>query len=198
MASTQELDHFLQAAQGRAFKRVLFAVRDEDAALDIVQESMIKLASHYADKPVEDLPFLFARIVRTTMLDWLRRRKSRWSWQINFSDLLPAGASETEAETTPLELLAALTQEASGPEDASSPEQVLQQQQTLQILEKAVSELPERQREAFLLRYWEEMSIEETAQIMGCSAGSVKTHCSRAIASLGQAAAVLALRHKPH
>jgi RNA polymerase sigma-70 factor (ECF subfamily) len=59
--------------------------------------------------------------------------------------------------------------------------------QMLGILEREIEKLPARQREAFLMRYWEDMDVAETAQAMGCSEGSVKTHCSRATHALAQA-----------
>ena len=37
------------------------------------------------------------------------------------------------------------------------------------------------------MRYWEELNISETAEVMGCSEGSVKTHCSRATQTLAEA-----------
>jgi RNA polymerase sigma-70 factor (ECF subfamily) len=55
------------------------------------------------------------------------------------------------------------------------------------LIDAEVSQLPTRQREAFLLRYWEELDVAETAQVMGCSEGSVKTHCSRAVHALAKA-----------
>ena len=54
-------------------------------------------------------------------------------------------------------------------------------------IEKEIKLLPARQREAFLMRYWEDMDVAETASAMGCSEGSVKTHCSRATHTLAAA-----------
>ena len=59
--------------------------------------------------------------------------------------------------------------------------------QILQAIDQQVAALPARQREAFLLRYWEELDVAETAAAMGCSEGSVKTHCSRAVHALAKA-----------
>ena len=67
-----------------------------------------------------------------------------------------------------------------------SAEQWLGRAQTLEHIETAVMALPARQREAFLLRYWEELDVAETAAVMGCTEGSGKTHCSRAIQALSK------------
>ena len=75
MATESELTQFLKSVEKRAFKRSLYNVRDEDAALDIVQDSMMKLAEHYGDKPVAELPMLFQRILSNTTLDWFRRHQ---------------------------------------------------------------------------------------------------------------------------
>ncbi|NJR72044.1 MAG: sigma-70 family RNA polymerase sigma factor, partial [Gammaproteobacteria bacterium] len=68
----------------------------------------------------------------------------------------------------------------------TSPANQLEQSQVLKIIEEAVEMLPGRQREAFMLRYWEEFDVAETAEAMGCSQGSVKTHCSRAVFALSK------------
>ncbi len=57
----------------------------------------------------------------------------------------------------------------------------------LATIDQEIQRLPARQREAFVLRYWEELDVAETAAAMGCSEGSVKTHCSRATHALAQA-----------
>ncbi|MNR66337.1 RNA polymerase factor sigma-70 [compost metagenome] len=57
----------------------------------------------------------------------------------------------------------------------------------MHIIEQEIQRLPTRQREAFLMRYREDMDVAETAAAMGCSEGSVKTHCSRATHTLAQA-----------
>ena len=76
LATERELSLFLQSVEKRAFKRSLYHVRDEEAALDIVQDSMMKLAEHYGDKQASELPMLFHRILSNTTLDWFRRNKT--------------------------------------------------------------------------------------------------------------------------
>jgi len=73
---------------------------------------------------------------------------------------------------------------ADGSQPADGPRERLEQSQVIAIIEQALESLPSRQRQAFLLRYWEDMDVAETAAVMGCSQGSVKTHCSRAAHSL--------------
>ena len=158
----------------------MYHVRDEDAALDIVQDSMMKLSQHYGDKPAEELPMLFHRILSNTTLDWFRRQKSRNALFSNLSDF------ESEGEDSGFDLLEAFAGSANG-EAVESAEDTTRRAQILQAIEMQVQTLPARQREAFLMRYWEEMDVAETAAAMGCSEGSVKTHCSRAVQALAKA-----------
>lgn len=154
-----------------------FAVRDEQFALDIVQDSMMKLAEKYSARPDTELPMLFQRILQNTMRDHFRRQKVRNLWTTQVSSL--SGPDDSD-DHDPLESLAAAAD--ANPQEAPSDQ--LQQAQTLEIIEKAIRKLPERQRQAFLLRYWEELDVSAAAAAMGCSEGSVKTHCSRAVHSL--------------
>ena len=180
MATEQELSDLLRSVEKRAFKRALYHVRDENAALDIVQDSMMKLAEHYGDKPAAELPLLFQRILSNTTLDWFRRQKSRNALFSKLSDF------ESEGEDSGFDLLEAFAGSANG-EAVESAEDTTRRAQILQAIEMQVQTLPARQREAFLMRYWEEMDVAETAAAMGCSEGSVKTHCSRAVQALAKA-----------
>ncbi|WP_332775990.1 RNA polymerase sigma factor [Polaromonas sp.] len=180
MATELELSDFLKNVEKRAFKRSVYHVRDDEAALDIVQDSMMKLAQHYGDKPAAELPMLFQRILANTTLDWFRRRKTRNALFSNMSDFESPGE---EGDFDLLETLETLTDS----EGTESAQEATERAQTLQQIELEIKELPGRQREAFLMRYWEEMDVAETAAAMGCSEGSVKTHCSRAVQALSKA-----------
>ncbi len=180
LATERELSDFLKSVETRAFKRSIYHVRNEEAALDIVQDSMMRLAEHYGDRPAEELPMLFQRILSNCTLDWFRRQKTRNALFSNMSDFDVAG------EDGDFNLLETL-QIDDGSHRTESAEDTTWRAQVLHQIEAEIQALPARQREAFLMRYWEEMDVAETAAAMGCSEGSVKTHCSRAVHSLGKA-----------
>src|SRR5215203_1220514 len=180
MASTKELADFLAGVERRAFKQAQYAVRDADAALDIVQEAMMKLSEKYGDRPAPELAPLFTRILQNATHDHFRRQKVRSTWVTLFSALSPGN---DEDNVDPLETLEAMP----GSPAAESASDLVERSQVVAAIEEEVARLPRRQREAFLMRYWEEMDVAETAALMGCSEGSVKTHCSRATHSLARA-----------
>ncbi|MEP7156410.1 MAG: RNA polymerase sigma factor [Betaproteobacteria bacterium] len=176
MATRQEMSDFLASVEKRAFKQAVYAVRQDESALDIVQDAMMKLAEKYSDRPNTEFPMLFQRILQNAIRDWFRRQKVRSTWTTLFSSF----GSKDDDDFDILETLQA--------EDTSnvpvSPAAQLEQSQSLAIIEQCIAKLPGRQREAFMLRYWEEFDVAETAAAMGCSEGSVKTHCSRAVHAL--------------
>jgi RNA polymerase sigma-70 factor (ECF subfamily) len=180
VATRNELSEFLAAVERRAFKQALFAVRNEESALDVVQDAMLKLSERYGDRPAEELPLLFQRILQNTIRDFYRRQKVRSTWTTLFSSLTGDGE---DGDNDPLETL--LT--GDGQTSTDTPHGNLLQTQVIAIIEQEVARLPLRQRQAFLMRYWEDMDIAETALAMGCSEGSVKTHCSRATQTLAKA-----------
>ncbi len=179
MASRAELSNFLAEVERRAYKQAFFAVRDEDSALDIVQDSMMRLSEKYGDKPVEELPLLFQRILQNAIRDYYRRSRTRME---RFTSL-SAFEGDSEDPADPLEVI--VIDDDINP--FATPHAALLQMETLGLVEEALQNLPPRQREAFLLRYWEGLDIAETAAVMGCTPGSVKTHCSRASHTLAAA-----------
>ena len=168
---------FLASVERRAFKQAVYAVRDDDAALDIAQDAMLRLTERYGDRPAAELPLLFQRILQNAIRDWFRRQKVRNLWVTLFSALSPG---KEDDDQDPLETLPGAGE--SNTEESGADQ--LERTQILEIIEQEIRQLPPRQREAFLLRYWEEHDVAETARVMGCSEGSVKTHCSRATHAL--------------
>jgi RNA polymerase sigma-70 factor (ECF subfamily) len=153
---THAMDHFLASVEKQAFRLAMAQLRDRDAALDAVQDAMIRVVRKYAHKNKEEWAPLFFRILQNRIRDMQRCGK-------RFVD----GADY------------ALDRPA-----ADDPETQLAQTQAIAALEKGLSELPQRQREAVLLRVWEGFDVADTAGIMGCGQGSVKTHLSRAMHAL--------------
>jgi len=184
LSTPAELNQFLSSVERRAYKHAEFAVRDAHVALDIVQDAMLKLAEKYGDKPAEELPLLFQRILQNTIRDHYRRQKVRNAWVTLFSGMQ---SRHEEEEFDPLDVL----EDSENQSVPAAPDASLQQIQIMAMIEQALVDLPARQREAFLLRYWEGLDTIETAAAMGCTEGSVKTHCSRASHALA-----IALRKK--
>jgi RNA polymerase sigma-70 factor (ECF subfamily) len=176
LATEHELATFLAEVERRAFKQAVFAVRNDQVALDLVQDAMLRLAEKYAAKPAAELPLLFQRILQNVIRDHYRRSRVRSLW----TTLLSSFQDRDEDDTDPLDRL----ETDAGANRLGGPAEQTERSQILGIIEAGLESLPPRQREAFLLRYWEEFDVAETARAMRCSEGSVKTHCSRATHSL--------------
>lgn len=172
-STSRNLDAFLASIERRALRIAEIATRDRDEALDVVQDAMIQLARSYGLRPPEEWPPLFYRILENKIRDWQRRRAVTnriFFWR--------AHGEQEEEKADWLEEVA----------DSAQPQaqDLLQREQAMKRLESALTKLPPRQREAFELRIWQGLNIEETAQAMQCSTGSVKTHLFRALAALRQ------------
>jgi RNA polymerase sigma-70 factor (ECF subfamily) len=165
----RELESFLRNVAPRAFRIARLGLREDQDALDAVQEAMIKLARRYADRPEREWTPLFYAILRNCVHDLQRSHRSRNTLVTWLKRFVPPG----DAESPEL--------------GADAPPDLAEQadsQQRLSRLERAVARLPARQREAFLLRNVEDLDVSETAIAMGCTEGSVKTHYSRAVRAL--------------
>jgi RNA polymerase sigma-70 factor (ECF subfamily) len=166
------LDRFLASVERRAFVAARMAVGNHDDALDIVQDAMMKLAEKYSEREPAEWPPLFQRILQSRIRDFYRREKVRNRFRTWFG----FGNTDEQDKTDPIE-------EIEDP-GAREPIENLDTRQELASLELAIAELPERQQQAFILRTWEGLDVAQTARAMGCSAGSVKTHYSRAMQAL--------------
>lgn len=166
------LEHFLKNIETRALKMARLATRNDDDALDLVQDAMIKLASSYGHRDNTEWRPLFLKILENGILDWHRKEKLKravFFWRNDEAD-------ETDNATDELEL-------AAGP-DANDPLRQMEADQMQQHLLDCIARLPIRQQQCFLLRCWEGLSVQDTARIMGLNEGSVKTHYSRALEKL--------------
>jgi len=167
----QQLNRFLAEVERRALRIAEISVRNRDEALDLVQDAMIKLARNYAERPEGEWAPLFYRILQNGVRDWHRRQKVRNRVMVWF------GRGTTDDDDYDVA--------ANAPDPAGrTPEAELQTSEAMQRLEVSVHELPNRQREAFMLRTFEGLDVAGTAAAMGCSEGSVKTHYSRAVHTL--------------
>ena len=173
-----QLDDFLEKSERRAYQMALYASRNQEDALDIVQDAMMTLAQKYGDKPSGEWGPLFHRILQSKIHDWYRRHNVRTKWHglISFSPNDSGNGQKDEQVNNTIE---------NTPEQKNTkPDDRLAQSRAMKLLSEAVENLPQRQQQAFLLRSWEGLNVAETAAAMNCSQGSVKTHYSRAIHSL--------------
>ena len=162
------MDAFLAEVERKAFVIARISLRDDDDALDAVQDAMIRLVRNYANRPRAEWKPLFYRILRNRIVDQQRRRGVRqrvMAWLPNRDGTTDPVA---EAPARPVE----------------QPDRQAELQESMVTLQQAIADLPERQRQACLLRALEGLNVAETATAMACSQGSVKTHYFRAVHSL--------------
>jgi RNA polymerase sigma-70 factor (ECF subfamily) len=171
LAHNVALERFLAGIERRAYRMAVLATGAREDALDVVQESMFKLARRYGQRGEAEWGPLFQRILQTTIRDWYRRRAVRERFRVWLG-----GREEDTCQVASWE-------NAPAP-DHIEPSREVAQQQSLAQLEQALATLPLRQRQAVLLRVWEGLDVAQTAEAMGCSQGSVKTHYSRAVHTL--------------
>ncbi len=163
---------FLAEIEQRAFRMAHFATGNRDDALDIVQDTMMKLVQKYGTHDKASWKPLFYSILQSRILDWHRRQKVRNRFRSWFNQ--EDDETEDRLEQHPAEL-------------SELPDNQLQDAQFIKDLEGILQTLPLRQQQVFLLRLWEGLDIKETASIMQCSESSVKTHYARALERLREA-----------
>jgi RNA polymerase sigma-70 factor (ECF subfamily) len=130
---------------------------------------MLGLVQNYAQLPSSEWGALFHSILHSKINDWYRRRQVRQRWRVFFND-----SSDVDEPLPEPDELVAQTQ-------FLEPDRQLQNDELSERLVGLIGQLPLRQKQALILRAWEGYDIAETAKIMGCSEGSVKTHLARAM-----------------
>jgi RNA polymerase sigma-70 factor (ECF subfamily) len=171
LMTSRALDQFLISVERRAFKIAQLGLRNDDDALDAVQDSMMKLVQSYAARPEAEWRPLFYRILANCIRDMQRRRTVRgriMAW-------LPVRGADGDEDFDPI---------MQAPSQDAGPARRLELDEAIGVLETAIADLPARQQQAFLLRNFEGLDVSETASAMGCSEGSVKTHYFRALENL--------------
>jgi len=164
---SQQLEEFLMNTERRAFRMAQLSTRNRDDALDIVQDAMMKLVSKYANKPADQWAPLFYRILNNRIMDFHRRNTTQSRWRVWFRK-----DDDEDYNYDPVQ---------HAPSEELSPSATVDLEDSVERVDFFVQQLSPRQRQAFLLRAWEGMDVAETAKVMKCSQGSVKTHYSRAV-----------------
>jgi len=167
------MEKFLASIERRAFLMAKIATGDVDVSLDIVQDAMFVLVKKYRNKPEHQWKPLFFRILQNRIRDWYRRSnvRNRWRTWLNGKK-----SDEDRVEGNPLDNIA----DPSG----ENPARVIMRGEVSKAIISALAKLPLRQHQTFMLRFWEGLSVSETATAMRCSEGAVKTHSARALKSL--------------
>ncbi len=165
------LDSFLRTIERRALRMAQLAVGDLDDALELVQDSMLGFVKSYGEKPESDWSPLYWRVLDSRIQDHHRRQSVRRRWRVFFK-----AEADGEEDRDPLAEIADPV--GAGPLDR------MQGSEAARAIDAALRALPDRQRQAFLLRIWEGFDVAATAEVMGCSEGSVKTHLFRAMDAL--------------
>ena len=173
--SYASLDAFFEDVERRAYRMAVYTLKDEQTALDAVQDAMLKLVEKYSHRPSSEWPALFFTILNNRMIDiqrWGRLREAGGKLVSLFrnhdngdEDLLETGLGSDNFM-------------AERPEVASWSHDLHDK------IDNAVTKLSERQRQVFLLREWQGFNVRETSEILGCSEGSVKQHHFRAMQAL--------------
>lgn len=174
-AQRAAFERFFVAVERKAFRIAQISLRDEDDALDAVQDAMLQLVRAYGARPAAEWKPLFYRILQNRVRDMQRRRRSRgrlfvW-WAARRED-----GEDTDSDPASF-----------APSPNPGPQARVEMDEAMSLLDRNLAQLPERQRQAFLLRNFEGLDVAETAAAMGCSEGSVKTHYFRAVHTLRRA-----------
>jgi len=154
----------MQANNRRLYRLARGILRSDSEAEDVVQETYVRAFTHLESFRGEaGLSTWLSRIAINEALTRVRARKPHVEL-----DILPEAA--LEAQIIPFPFSSA----------ASDPERSMAQREIQRVVERAIDELPDVFRMVFIARVMEGMSMEETAELLGVKAETVKTRLHRA------------------
>lgn len=154
MEVDRSFDEFVSSASARLLRSAYFLTQDRGHAEDLLQLALVRTARHW--KQAHDAPAAYAYRVLINLVHDRHRHLTRRVVEEPLDNHVVGGAAVDHAE--PL----------------SEHDAII----------RAVKLLPPRQREVVVLRFLADLSVSETAEAIGASPGSVKTHTSRALARL--------------
>jgi RNA polymerase sigma-70 factor (ECF subfamily) len=154
----------------RLDRRLAARVDPSDVVQDVLAEADRKLDRYLRERPLPFYPWL--RELAAERLIALHRRHVRTAKR-------SVRREEPDRLALPDESLVELV--ARMVTSATSPSQHLLRQEQRQRVRQALARLPERDREVLVLRHLEQLSVADTAEVLGISAGAVKTRHVRAL-----------------
>ncbi len=167
IAELEDIDTLVRIYGPRLQRYVAFSIGDQDLAETITQDCFLK-AYHGRESFRGDCSvstWLFS-IANNLIKDQLRTKKFQF-WR------------KARAQAIDVTELASLL-----PSGASSPETVLLARERAGQVQEALKELSVNQRKVFLLKFAEEMDLEEISQTMGMPVNTVKTHLRRSVLAI--------------
>jgi RNA polymerase sigma-70 factor (ECF subfamily) len=159
-----QFDSIVLGHQRRIFRVLLFYLRDADAADTLTQECFLRAYRHISRfRGESSLETWLIRIAINLARDHVKsRRRAFWSRLVRSERVLARGTADPRL----------------------SPEGILLAREEVAALWSGVESLSHKQKTVFLLRYGEEMSLDEIASVLDLDLGTVKSHLSRALGNV--------------
>ena len=157
-------EHILAAHQDELLRFIVRKVNCPETAQDIFQDTFVRYTNYPEKNQIENHRAFIFRIAANLVSDYERHNRVRERFH---------STEDNELDTLPQQ-------------ENLQPEQLVANLERLQRLAKAVSALPPRCREAFILVKFEELTYNQAAQRLGISVSMVEKHLSHAIKALQQ------------
>lgn len=150
--NNRAFDELLSRTQSKLFTYIMFVVRDHDIADDIFQETFVKVITKLQNGQYADsgkFQFWVTRIAHNVIMDWYRQQQSHKTYEPNekndLQNLRCASVLDTYRESEIIN------------------------EQVLSDVKRLMEALPAPQREVVYMRYFQQLSFKEIAQLTGVS-----------------------------